>query len=220
MKYLIFSDAHLTEKFNQKKFEFLKKIVASASKVIIAGDFYDQYFTNLDDFLNSEWQMLFKLLKEKKAVYIPGNHDLLNGDGRECAFCDEISEEYQFESGGEKFIVRHGDKIAPGFSRFERILPKSIRNFFTTFENRVEKCLIKIFGWSSGFFFIYRCLDLLKTINYNQKNKNDNWLILGHIHLPYFNKNIKYVNIGFINHGLASYLVIEDGEVELRKERY
>ncbi len=220
MKYLIFSDTHLTDKFNPQKFNFLKKIISSADKVIIAGDFYDQYFIDLDEFIDSKWQGLFKLLKEKKAVYIPGNHDLLSGTDKECLFYDQIINEYRFNSGNENFLVQHGHRIAAGLEKFS-FLPNIMRKFITRIHNLLEAYLIKIIGWLAPSFYIYRYLDLKKTINYKKKKMSKReWLILGHIHLTYLNKKIKYANSGFINLGLASYITVENGEVELVKERY
>ncbi len=220
MKYLIFSDTHLTDKFDQRKSDFLKKIISSADKVIIAGDFYEQYFIDLDGFINSQWQGLFPLLKEKKAVYLPGNHDFLSRTGKEYLFCDQIVDEYRFKSGDEEFLVQHGHRIAPGLEKFS-FLPNIMRKFITRIHNLVERYLIKITGWLAPSFYIYRYLDLKKTINYKKKRiLKDEWLILGHIHLAFLNKKIKYANIGFINLGLASYIIVENGEVELHKERY
>jgi len=68
MKILIFSDTHLTSKFDQEKFDFLKKIVNSSDRVIINGDFWDSWFTNFDDFVKSRWNKLFPLLKKKNTM--------------------------------------------------------------------------------------------------------------------------------------------------------
>jgi UDP-2,3-diacylglucosamine pyrophosphatase LpxH len=220
MKYLIFSDTHLTEKFDQKKFNFLKRIISSADKVIIAGDFYDQYFIDLDKFLSSEWKKLFPLLKAKNTVYLPGNHDLISKTDKELIFCEEIIDEYQFESGDEKFIVQHGHEIAPGLEQFS-FFTKPINKLITKIHNFTEFLLIKLFGWLVPGFYFYRYFDLKKTINFKKQKVSPNkWFILGHIHLPHLNKKIKYANTGFINLGLGSYIVVENGEVELHKERY
>lgn len=219
MKYLIFSDTHLTEKFEPQKFELLKKIIISADRVIIAGDFYDQYFTSLNKVLNSDWKPLFGLLKEKNAVYIPGNHDLLVGDDSEYSFCQKIVPEYKFESGEVEVVVRHGHKLAPGFEKF-KFLPNSVRNFVSKIHNLTESVLTAIFGWLGADMYLYRYLDLWKTIKIKKKKDNNQWWILGHIHLPYFNEEICYANTGFINHGLASYILVENGKVELVKKRY
>jgi predicted MPP superfamily phosphohydrolase len=75
MQTLIFSDTHLTKGFNRKKYEFLREIIEPVDRVIINGDFWDGYLTSFDKFVNSEWQKLFPLLKEKQTIYLYGNHD-------------------------------------------------------------------------------------------------------------------------------------------------
>jgi len=75
MTILVFSDTHLTHRFNKKKFLFLSRIIKKADKVIINGDFWDGHISSFHRFINSKWSMLFKLLKQKKTVYIYGNHD-------------------------------------------------------------------------------------------------------------------------------------------------
>lgn len=70
MKTLIFSDTHLTKKFDLKKFLFLKRIIESADQVIINGDFWDSWFSDFNGFLKSGWKDLFHSLKEKETIYI------------------------------------------------------------------------------------------------------------------------------------------------------
>jgi len=70
MKILVFSDTHLTDRFDQGKFRFLQKIINFSDQVIINGDFWDSWFTNFDDFVNSEWRKLFPILLKKRAIYI------------------------------------------------------------------------------------------------------------------------------------------------------
>ena len=221
MKHLIFSDTHLSHKFEPAKFKFLRKIIFKADKVIIAGDFYDHLFTDLNKLLNSKWQPLFKLLKQKKAVFIPGNHDPLTGTNREKEFCNQITPEYKLISKGKQFIVRHGHKINPGFHKFEDSVPKYIQKLALKTTNKIEKTLVNLFGWVAPYLFSYRYIDILKTINYRRKNKNyGDYLILGHLHFPYWGKRLKYINTGFINHGLASYTTIENGKIKLYWHTY
>ncbi len=75
MKTIVLSDTHLYEEFDEKKFNFLKRIISKVDRVIINGDFWDSYICSFSDFINSPWKKLFPLLKTKKTVYIYGNHD-------------------------------------------------------------------------------------------------------------------------------------------------
>ena len=68
MKILLFSDSHLRIRFEQKKFNFLKRIIYEADKVIILGDFWEGSLETFDRFVNSDWKNLFPLLKEKHTV--------------------------------------------------------------------------------------------------------------------------------------------------------
>ncbi len=75
MKTIIFSDAHLTNRFDEPTYRFLENMILSADKIIINGDFWDGEVVSFNQFINSKWQKLFPLLLERKAVYIYGNHD-------------------------------------------------------------------------------------------------------------------------------------------------
>src|SRR3990172_1424130 len=70
MKILVFSDSHLTDKFEEKKFYFLKKIIRQSDFVIINGDFWDGYLTTFNRFISSNWSKLFPLLKLNKILTI------------------------------------------------------------------------------------------------------------------------------------------------------
>jgi len=62
MNILVFSDTHLYLPFDQKKFNFLKKIISESGQVIINGDFFDGYMNKFDEFCKSSWNKLFPLL--------------------------------------------------------------------------------------------------------------------------------------------------------------
>jgi len=75
MSTVVFSDSHITSKFDRAKFLYLQSIVEPADRVIIIGDFWDGYMTDFTDLLNSKWSKLFALLKSKETFYVCGNHD-------------------------------------------------------------------------------------------------------------------------------------------------
>ena len=52
-KILIFSDSHLSPRFNQAYFNKLANLIEQADQVIINGDFWEGYFYSFDEFLNS-----------------------------------------------------------------------------------------------------------------------------------------------------------------------
>ena len=121
MKYLVFSDSHLTHIFDPKLFMLLEDAILLADKVIIAGDFWESYLTDIDQLLESPWQRLFKLLKERDTFYIYGNSDTEEyNEGKWTAFADEAGDEFKFEANGKKFIIQHGHLV---FSSFREQLP-------------------------------------------------------------------------------------------------
>lgn len=66
---LVISDLHLSHRVQKRKLAFLKKLVSEYDQVIINGDFWDNWFTTFDKFINSKWQELFPLLKENNCIY-------------------------------------------------------------------------------------------------------------------------------------------------------
>ncbi len=221
MKYLIFSDTHLTDKFDRQKFQFLKKIINAADKIIICGDFYEGALIDIKQLLYSKWGPLLELLKKKEATFIPGNHDPLSGTNLEESFCSEITDKYAFESNGETFIVQHGHRIVPGLAKFEEKFSRSCKRLLIRAILKLEKFVSIKFGWKTPYIFIYRYLDLKSALEYKRKSiESETYLIMAHLHFPYFHEELKYLNTGYIMHGLGSYVTVENGRAELHKEKY
>lgn len=57
MKILVFSDIHLST-FDLKKYRFLKQIIHNSDRVIINGDFIDDWLISGEEFLKSKWRSL------------------------------------------------------------------------------------------------------------------------------------------------------------------
>ena len=111
---LVFSDTHLYLPFDQKKFNFLKKIISESDRVIINGDFFDGYMIKFSKFIDSPWNQLFPLLKNKKTVYIFGNHDKKEfSDKRLSLFSDSQVSNYQLPTTHYNLIFTHGDDTRP-----------------------------------------------------------------------------------------------------------
>ncbi len=111
---LIFSDTHLLSQFEPAKFEFLKQIIKQVDRVVINGDFWDLAGGNFSEFLASKWQKLFPLLKEKKTVYLYGNHDPKRlCDHRVELFSEQQAEQLWLKTGNRELLIRHGCYLAP-----------------------------------------------------------------------------------------------------------
>jgi UDP-2,3-diacylglucosamine pyrophosphatase LpxH len=227
MKTLIISDLHLTKQFDKNKFDFLKKIVLDSDKVIIAGDFWDSFKCSYKKFIDSRWNELFPFLKEKDCVYLYGNHDPKNkSDDRLNRFSNIQKYSYSFKSGSRNFIVCHGNKLS--LDGQKKIKNKTISRswefaklIFLILYIILERLYLEkaIIYFSKGNF--YKLVKFQnKRMKFNSKRPESKFLICGHSHIPELDLENMYVNTGFINFGLAHYVIVEKGKIKLVRERY
>ena len=219
MKTLIFSDTHLTNRFDHQKYKYLKKLINSVDNVIINGDFWDGLSVSFDQFVKSKWQRLFPILKRKQAVYIYGNHDFKHmSDERVSLFSVKQTEEYYAETNPKKLIIRHGHQHTPSIQdkfKNQRLL-KLLNN---TYES-AEWFILKLFGRGILRYGLYKSFTY-SIHRYAQRHlKNDEILVCGHSHNAVFKPHKKYINCGFIRHGLAQYLIIENKKIRAVEEKY
>lgn len=216
MRYLIFSDSHLTHKFDPKKYAVLKEAINDADKVIINGDFWDGYTTTFDRLANSEWKdTFFPLLKKKQAVYIYGNHDTADKcDSRVSLFSTKQAESFDFKSGDKSFHVEHGHVLHPLYD--ETLGFKSKYIYFLT--QPIEDFLIRTFGHTFTRLMYGRWNVTVKKKISTMKSKDI--IVMGHTHFQESDPENRFVNSGFVDHGLAQYIYIEDGRVTLVEKKY
>lgn len=216
MRTLVISDTHLDSAFDTKKFNFLKKIIKKADRVIINGDFWEGYKITFDTFVNSPWKKLFPLLKEKKAIYLYGNHDKESYvDKRVNLFSVKQAKRYRFTSGKNTFFLEHGDRLAPLWDKFFRRMP-----FFILIPlDNLERFLVQIFGKAFLRFFYGRFNKKIKEKIEDYIGKNE-FFIFGHIPVQEIDRKNHFINGGFIKYGIGQYLFIEEGRVTLKEEWY
>lgn len=224
MKILVFSDTHLYLPFDQKKFNFLKKIISDADQVIINGDFFDDYMISFDDFVNSPWNQLFPLLKSKNAVYIFGNHDQQKfSDKRLNLFSDTQTSSYHLTSIIYHLVFTHGHQ-------FRKTADLSIKNIayvmpLVTLVMKMahffRQLMTNIFGRNFlQFRFAYRNVKTkevaIKTI------KDNEFIIIGHNHWAEVDEKNRFACCGAILYGFAQYLTIDSvtGKITLHEEWY
>lgn len=223
MKYLIFSDTHLDKDFDNKKLEFLIKIIEQADRVIIAGDFWEGLQITFDDFVKSEWNKLFPYLKKKNTVYVHGNHDSKKWtDKRVSLFSVEQTEQYIFKSGNKTFYVEHGDRAKILGVVITRTVSESISLITKKnpqISHRLEKFAFNTFGRNFHQSLSKRMNDKIK----NQLSKEftgDRILICGHSHHQELDLKHHYIGSGMIDFGLAQYVLIENGQIFLKEDWY
>lgn len=224
MKTLIFSDTHLTHKFEPRKYLFLKGIIEEADRVVINGDFWDFYQTTFDRFVNSEWQKIFPLLLEKQCVYIYGNHDFKKfSDERVNLFSVAQSESISLKFHEKELIVTHGD-----FSQHKGEDFRFLRRLFGTF---------KFFGRFYEIFESIYVQYLQRVVNRKFREKirerENAWLraeaqklgpnkilIAAHSHLPELALDMNFINSGYIRFGIASYILLDESGLQLVETSY
>ena len=222
MNILVFSDTHLYLPFDQKKFNFLKKIINEAEQVIINGDFFDDYMISFDDFINSPWKDIFPLLKEKKAVYIFGNHDQEKfSDKRLNMFSVEQTSKYYLKINNITFIFVHGQQFRKTADLFIKELFKPLVSLIVRIAHHKRQNLVNIFGRNFLHFrFSYRNIatkrKAIKTIKKNE------FIIVGHNHWAEVDEKNHFACCGAILYGFAQYLIIDytSGKITLHEEWY
>lgn len=219
MKTVIFSDTHLTHRFDKKTYNYLLKILAEADRVIINGDFWDADTTTFDAFINSQWKPLFSFLKRKKALYLYGNHDAKEfADGRVNEFSETQMKRYTMQVGKHTLRIEHGDLIVPLGPDVP--YPTNMVNYwYNRVYGFVERVGSKILG--RHFFIPYQFLFSHRAKKWTIANlKKDEILIMGHLHRAEHVPEKYYINHGIIRHGIGQYVIIDGDKIELVNERY
>jgi predicted phosphodiesterase len=223
MKYVIFSDTHLGRDFDEKKLVFLKSIIASADRVIIAGDFWEGLQISFKEFINSPWSALFPDLKKKHTVYVFGNHDPQKlTDKNVNLFSDIQVSSYTFKSGDKTFTVEHGDKYRLAIISLSRKLSETIAAVTHTNPQiafHLESFFFKFFGKD---IHQKTCQRMNERIKKQLKGEftGNNIFICGHTHTQEVDLKHNFVNTGMVRFGLGQYIVIENGIVEPQEKWY
>jgi predicted phosphodiesterase len=231
MKIIIISDCHLTDSFEEEKFNFLESIISKNDLVIINGDFWDKYLCDFDDFVESPWKKLFPLLKSKKTVYILGNHDKKEWtDDRINLFSDKQVENYDIKNGRYNLHIEHGNRAAPAVDEMFPWIPKNrlTVNLFIYFREKIplriyEKVLFNYYQRQNNRMKLWwkKNRQNIMTEHRSKKNRQANTiLICGHSHKAEIDLPEGYLNSGFIRFGYGQYLMLEDGQFALVKDRY
>lgn len=221
MKRLIFSDTHLSSKFEPALFDYITHLVDSVDQVIINGDFWDSYLMSFDEFVNSEWRHLFPILLKKNTIYVLGNHDEAESiDERANLFSVEQLGEYRFKAGGKTVIVAHGHKIAPEFDGTFPGITKKFGHFYPHVYNlsRSPSAWGKIYRPIKKRHYLYNMRRLHK---FALESLNDSELLIcGHSHVQLDDREHGFINIGPTQQGVAHYLIIDGGKFTLEEKNY
>ena len=213
---LVISDLHLGSKYckEDKLISFLNSV--EYDQLILAGDIID--FIKIPSFTKRTIEFFKSIDYSKDIIYIIGNHDnsFSKFDGQE-AFGIKFMKRYDFESGGRKIRIEHGDSYDKGIANLD-FLMKIISVCHDWLERTFK---INLASWYVNYKIkrrkLRRIWDILKW------NDDADVFIMGHAHCPEAiiwvddTQSIKtYVNSGdWVSH--SSYVIIDDGLVRLKK---
>ena len=216
MKRVIISDTHIGSQF-YKSSELLSFLTSeSYDQLILAGDIID--FIKIPVFTNRCKKILETIDYQKEIIYVVGNHDeSLVGLIGDNLFGINFVKKYEFEEGGRKFRIEHGDEYTKGalhnklfvtlLSVIQNILEFTFKFDFTT--------------WWTGIQI--KRHKLRSVIHVLRHNEDVDVFIMGHTHNPEAliwvdeDQHIKtYINAGdWVTH--QTYVTIIDGIARLRK---
>ena len=213
---LVFSDTHLYLPFEQKKFDYLKKIIEPADQVIINGDFFDGYMIKFEDFVKSEWNKLFPLLKSKRAIYIYGNHDKKEfSDNRIGLFSNKQTYRLELKLNNKNFIFEHGQNL--------RKTPDLYIDFTKSYLTWLVS-LTHLLHYFLTIIFKKKFLDLRyswtnkisKTrIKEQYGPKKSDFYVIGHNHFGEVDEKNHFACSGINLYGFAQYLTIDSSTAKI-----
>lgn len=220
MKTLIFSDTHLSTAFDPVFFDQLVEMIQGADQVIINGDFWDAYLTTFDEFVNSQWQQLFPILKSKNTFYIYGNHDLAEfSDERVSLFSVSQQEYFGFKSGGVAFHVEHGHRLQAPLSSYVPLLSQQQKRMVNRLALQLP-IVKELYRFVEHFWDLLDHIKIQKHIKKARHNSNYDYFIFGHTHIPVHNRELGYANPGVCQKNIIRFLKIDEGSVELVERWY
>lgn len=220
MKTLIISDLHLSHRFDFARAEYLIDLLGSADRVILNGDFWDNHATTFDRFVHSPWKMLFPILKSRHTIYLYGNHDRpQDSDERVALFSDIQANHWQLHDGKLHLHIEHGHQLLAK----HHDSPDWIVTLFRVslydvwFRTPLERLLVTK---NSMFLHRWHMGESQAELITKSAAFTDELLVTGHTHLPIFDAQHEFVNMGYINHGLSYYVWVENGQGFFIKEQY
>jgi len=217
MKRIIISDTHIGSKYYQGEAlaNFLKEV--EYDQLILAGDIID--FIRIPVFTRRALEIAKAIDFSKEIIYIVGNHDTpLKGFIGEEHFGMKFVSKYEFQDGGRRFRVEHGDDYDDVGFIHNNIIMSFISVSQSCIEHWFEINVTDLYtDWKVKRRKLRRIWDILK------RNNDVDVFIMGHSHTPEAiiwvepDQVIKtYVNSGdWVSH--KTYVEIDDGVARLKK---
>ncbi len=214
---LIVSDTHLGSLHSKEALLYNLLTTQEYDELILAGDIID--FIKVPTFTEYS-AMLFEFVAniKKPVIYIIGNHDFgfRKFTGKTINNIKFV-ESYDFDYGGRKYRVQHGDQYDTGMVHY-RFWMNMVSIIHDVLERKFK------FNLAAWWLNLFKKKHQLKRIWNIIKDWNDDAdvFIMGHTHTPEAviwvdkNENIKtYINTGdWIQN--STYVIIKDNQVRLK----
>lgn len=216
MKTLVFSDTHLSGVFDPLQFNHLIKIISKADRVIINGDFWNRCLYTFDQFVNSSGNCCFPCSKPVIQSTSLATTTDKNGLIKESINSLFASARVFVLRMGPSNSVTHGDAIIPLYEDY--ILGRSLRFLCSRTWIRLEAIGIRLVG--KRFSRVGAATNATLKTFAKQRLDEDEILVCGHSHLPEYDLDNNFINLGLHRQGLGQYLMVDDHTVELLEETY
>jgi UDP-2,3-diacylglucosamine pyrophosphatase LpxH len=187
-----------------------------ADELIVNGDLFDSWdFRRLK---SSHWKVLSKMrqiAKNKKVVWIGGNHDGPSEMISHLIGLDFV-DEYEFQSGGVKILALHGD-VFDDFISEHPLLTKAADYVYRTAQRLYGGSSLAPMVKRSSKTFL-RCSEHVKErAKSYAKSKGADVVCCGHTHMAEKDDigPVAYYNCGCWTENECHYLAIKDGCVSL-----
>jgi predicted phosphodiesterase len=229
---LILSDTHFGEDFFEHRFLAIKELFLSYDRVILNGDFLDDFW-EYKKTIQSSWSELFDILKTKEIIYLFGNHDIDSAELRAATsdFITMYADEYRLKVADRELVIMHGHSIYP---RLGGILYEEQLTIFKKFLQKsfkiMEQVLYPLILIARLFIERHKKLVklqrpiIIKQNNQMKQYAQDNLephqiLVCGHSHLAEDSRDKQFINTGANCYDRLEYLSIRNEKIELiRKE--
>tara|TARA_B100001250_G_scaffold401497_1_gene413459 strand:- start:15631 stop:16332 length:702 start_codon:yes stop_codon:yes gene_type:complete len=218
VKRVVISDLHIGSAYC-RELELLRFLDGlECDELILAGDIVD--FVKIPVFSEFSLAIMNKITSFDKVVYIIGNHDFSFDAfaGKRISHI-HFKEMYEFEEGGRKFRIEHGDRYDKGF--WAKFAEGSLLKLVSVCQDWLERTFdIDLATWWANRALAKR--KLIRLWDIIDFNNDVDVTIMGHSHRPEtviwvdHNEQIKtYVNTGdWVEH--MTYTTISDGIVRLK----
>jgi len=225
LRTLLISDVHIGFKFSRAADAVKVLETEKFDRLIMVGDIFD--IQNMmrrpywDEHHTKFLKKVLKIAKNKKVIYVIGNHDYplyyMQEYTNKLAGI-EFCREYRYESGDKKILCIHGDQF-DSLSRKWQVVGDFFYNLLLHINSLVVyvRSLFGLEYWSLSKWCknkVKNTINKAFSIEDKLRKLPDDVVVYGHTHMPYVTDDL--VNTGtFVE--IATYVIEENGKFELNE---